>query len=114
MWPQGNYNLVWRISEQPSLNTVNDMQVDVQPHIVVRAVKLHREWEGTWLGSAGGGLTVQLGFCPPSSVPWLTAKSALRNGHLPKAISFFLMSEDTSCTSFSPGAGGVRERGLLL
>lgn len=62
MWPQGDYNLVWRISEQPSLNTMNDVQVDVQPHIVVRAVKLHREWEGTWLGSAGGGLTVQLGF----------------------------------------------------
>ena len=62
MWPQGDYNLVWRISEQPPLNTVNDVQVDVQRHIVVRAVKLHREWEGTWLGSAGGGLTVQLGF----------------------------------------------------
>ena len=53
---------MWRISEQPPLNTVNDVQVDVQLHIVVRAVKLHREWEGTWLGSAGGGLTVQLGF----------------------------------------------------
>ena len=62
MWPQGDYNLVWRISEQPPLNTVNDVQVDVQLHIVVRAAKLHREWEGTWLGSAGGGLTVQLGF----------------------------------------------------
>ena len=62
MWPQGDYNLVWRISEQPPLNTVNDVQVDVQLHIVVRAVKLQREWEGTWLGSAGGGLTVQLGF----------------------------------------------------
>jgi len=86
----------------------------VQPHIVVQAVKLHREREGAWLGSVGGGLTVQLGFCPPSCVPWLTAESALRNGHLPKAMSFFLMSEDTSCTSFSPGAGGGQQRALFL
>lgn len=61
----------------------------MQPHVVAQAVTLHREWAGTWLGSVGGGLTVQLGFCPASCVPWLTAESALRNGHLPKAISFF-------------------------
>lgn len=40
---------------------------------------------------------VQPGFCPPSCVPWYTAESAWRNGHLPKGMSFFLICTEAPC-----------------